>query len=71
MSRTSLLKIEEEIASLPSSEQLRLLERLIHRMRKPLPRPASSWDTIYGIGKGAWQQQDAQEYVNQIREDRL
>ena len=72
MNKTSLLKIEEEVASLPSSEQLRLLERLIHRMRKPNTKPAaSSLDVLYGMGKGVWHPQDAQEYVNQIREDRL
>jgi hypothetical protein len=71
LNKTSLLKIEEEVASLPSSEQLRFLERLIHRMRKPPCKPASSWDALYGIGKGVWHQQDAQEYVNQMREDRL
>lgn len=71
MSKSLLLKIEEEVASLPSSEQLCLLERLIHRMRKPHRRIASSLDALYGMGKEVWHQQDAQEYVNQMREDRL
>ena len=70
MSKVSLQKIEEELSSLPPTEQLRLMERLIHRMRKTKRKDVTSWDELYGLGKGVWDGQDAQEYVDEIREDR-
>ena len=40
------------------------------RIRKTETRPAASWNELYGLGKGVWDGQDAQEYVNEMREDR-
>lgn len=29
------------------------------------------WNNLYGLGKGLWKGEDAQEYVNRLREDRI
>ena len=29
------------------------------------------WSRLYGLGKGLWEREDAQEYVDRLREDRL
>jgi len=29
------------------------------------------WEALYGLGKGLWKKEDAQEYVNRLREDRI
>ena len=29
------------------------------------------WIELYGLGKGLWRKEDAQDYVNKIREERL
>lgn len=74
MGRVSLRKIEEQVSLLSSREQLLLVERLIHRMRTAEPvsqmSGVASWEELYGLGKGVWQGQDAQEHVTTLREDR-
>lgn len=68
----SLEKIEKEIGNLTSQEQLNLIERLIHRLRrKRIPvRKELDWSKLYGLGKGLWKNQDAQDYVNHLRKNR-
>jgi hypothetical protein len=29
------------------------------------------WKALYGLGKGLWKDEDAQEYVNRLREERV
>ena len=55
------------------AEYLELIERLVRRLREqPLPvQPRLDWQPLYGLGKGVWQGEDAQDYVNRLREDRL
>jgi len=61
----------DEIEKLSSEEQLELAERLLKLLRKGKASKESqiSWEKLYGLGKGLWGE-DAQEYVNQLREDR-
>jgi hypothetical protein len=68
----TLGKIEKEIESLTPEEQLKLVERLIHRLRKIgiTVKKGLDWKGLYGLGKGLWKGEDAQEYVNRLREDR-
>jgi len=74
MGRVPLRKIEQDISSLSSREQLLLVERLIHRIRtaEPVSRKIgeTSLDELYGLGKGVWHGQDAQDHVSSLREDR-
>lgn len=57
--------------SLSRLEKIKLMEKLVHQLKieKEELEEAVSWDEMYGIGRGIWKV-DAQDYVNQIREDR-
>ncbi len=71
----SLQSIEEQARNLSTEEQLELLERLIHNLKRNAMRssgmkPVIDVDELYGAGKGLWEE-DAQEYVNREREDRV
>ena len=65
-------KIEKEIKDLSPQEQLKLLETLVHQLRKIYLPPTKEldWKKLYGLGKGLWEKEDAQKYVNRLREDR-
>ena len=69
----ALGKIEKEIEKLTPQEKLRLAARLIHQLRKggPSIKKDLDWNKLYGLGKGLWKGEDAQEYVNRLREDRI
>ncbi|HHT9126983.1 MAG TPA: hypothetical protein ACFYD6_14385 [Candidatus Brocadiia bacterium] len=69
----TLEKIEKEIERLTPQEQLKLVERLAHQLRKTglTMKKELSWNKLYGLGKGLWKGEDAQEYVNRLREDRI
>ncbi|MEQ8220947.1 MAG: hypothetical protein ABRQ37_01495 [Candidatus Eremiobacterota bacterium] len=62
--------ILKEAATLTAMEQLELIESIIYLM-KQTRKENNKWDDIYGIGKGIWEGIDAQDYVNQMREDRI
>jgi len=69
----TLEKIEKEIEKLTPQEQLKLVERLAHQLRKAglAMKKELDWNKLYGLGKGLWKGEDAQEYVNRLREDRI
>lgn len=69
----NLEKIEKEIERLAPLEQLKLLERLIYQLRKTglSMKKELDWNKLYGLGKGLWEGEDAQKYVNRLREDRV
>jgi hypothetical protein len=69
----ALEKIEKEIGRLTPTEQLKLAEKLIHQLRqiKIATRKELNWSKLYGLGKGLWKGEDAQEYVNRLRKDRI
>jgi len=74
MPRASTLgKIEKEIERLSPKDQLKLVEKLAHQLRKSgIPRKRElDWKDLYGLGKGLWKGEDAQEYVNLLREERV
>jgi hypothetical protein len=65
-------KITQAVFNLPPQEQLELMEKMINRLKARslnLSEEEFNWDEFYGIGKGLWDE-DAQEYVNRLREDR-
>lgn len=68
----ALKKIEKEIDKLTPDEQLRLVEKLVRELRKTKITDSKelNWDTLYGLGKGLWQE-DAQVYVNRLRKERI
>ena len=69
----NLEKIESQIMSLPVSEQIHLIERLARRVRsvQTKSRITMNWSDLYGMGKGIWRGDDAQDYVNRAREERI
>jgi hypothetical protein len=69
----TLEKIEKEIEKLTPQEQLKLVEKLAHQLRKTglAIKKELDWNKLYGLGKGLWKGEDAQEYVNRLREDRI
>jgi len=74
MRRTSTLgKIEKEIEKLSPKDQLKLVEKLAHQLRKTgiAVKKELDWKNLYGLGKGLWKGEDAQDYVNLLREDRV
>jgi hypothetical protein len=72
MQDSAFIKIEKEIESLTFQEQLKLMESLVHQIkRKYIPENRElDWKKLYGLGKDLWEE-DAQDYVNRLREDRL
>ena len=71
--KLTLEEIERETERLTPEERLELVERLTHRLRKTgiAEGKPFDWDQLYGLGKGLWKGEDAQEYVNRLREDRV
>lgn len=69
----TLGKIEKEIEGLTTEDQLKLLEKLANQLRKTgvAMKKELDWKGLYGLGKGLWKGEEAQEYVNRLREDRL
>lgn len=70
---STLQKIERAIQELGPDEQAELAERLISQLgqRKPKAPPGKiRARDFYGIGKHVWGYEDAQDYINRLREDR-
>jgi hypothetical protein len=69
----NLEKIERQIISLPVSEQIHLIERIARRVRSAQTKSgtALNWNDLYGMGKGLWKGDEAQDYVNRARAERI
>jgi hypothetical protein len=68
----TVIEIEKEIKSLSRDEQLMLMEKLVRQLRKSGQSESElDWKHLYGLGKDLWRTEDAQEYVNSLREDRM
>jgi len=70
----NLEKIESQIMNLPVSEQIHLIERIARRVRSVQTKSGIAplnWNDLYGMGKGIWRGDDAQDYVNRAREERI
>lgn len=72
MTNVVVEQLTRQADNLPLPDYLELIERLVHRLRDKRDAPVvqHDWQTLYGRGKGIWTE-DAQEYVNRLREDRL
>jgi len=70
---SNLGKIEKEIERLSPKDQLKLVEKLAHQLRNSgiTVKKDLDWKDLYGLGKGLWKGEDAQEYVNRLREERV
>ena len=62
-------EVLSRIQMLPRSEKFRLLEDLAAMLRhEEMPRPRRSVLEFGGIGEGAWDGIDVQEFINQERD---
>ena len=68
-----LEKIEKQIEGLSPQDQLKLVERIAHLLRRSglTAKKELEWSGLYGLGKGLWGDEDAQDYVDRLREDRI
>ncbi len=50
-----------------------MVEKLAYRLRKSgiAVKKELDWKGLYGLGKGLWKGEDAQDFVNRLREDRV
>ncbi|NOZ25071.1 MAG: hypothetical protein GXO94_03135 [Nitrospirae bacterium] len=73
MPKEILERIEKEVGKLTPQEQLKLLETISRRLgRKRLVMEKElDWTELYGLGKGLWKGEDAQEYVDRLRAERV
>jgi len=69
----SLQEIEKDIEKLAPQDQLKLMEKIAHLLIKSdlITKKELDWNELYGLGKGLWNGEDAQEYVNRSREERI
>jgi hypothetical protein len=69
---STLGKIEKEAERLSPQEQLKLMEKLAYQLRKTgiMMKKELDWKGLYGLGKGLWNGENAQEYVNRLRKER-
>ena len=65
-------EIERVVEGLTPQDQLQLVEKLARRLRKAEfhEKRELDWNELYGLGKGLWANEDAQDYVSRFREDR-
>jgi hypothetical protein len=72
MQDSPLQTIEREAAKLSLRDHIKLMEALARQLREKSEsaKHGLDWSAMYGIGKGLWENQDAQDYVNGLREDR-
>ena len=73
MSKSAVLTLTKQAETLPLPEYIELIEYLVHRLReKNIPAQEQlDWQGLYGLGQGLWVNEDAQEYVNTLREERV
>jgi len=67
-----LTKIKNEAKRLTPDELLQLVDELIHELlvKRSDKDERLDWKGLYGLGKGLWKNEDAQDYVSRLREDR-
>jgi hypothetical protein len=68
--KLTLEEIEKETERLTPKERLELVEKLTRGLRKAdiAEGKLLDWNQLYGLGKELWQGEDAQKYVNRLRE---
>jgi len=73
MQKAALRRIQKETESLSLPELLNLMEMIVFQIRKKSVSDDKQldWKELYGIGAQIWKGEDAQDYVNRLREDRL
>ncbi len=70
--QTGLDNIWQVARGLSRLEKLKLMELLVHQLKveNETQEDSITWEEMYGIGSGIWKD-DAQQYVNRLREERF
>ncbi|MCP4398627.1 MAG: hypothetical protein GY801_15185 [bacterium] len=73
MQTSTLENITQQVKYLTIFEQIELIEILAHHLKhnQLTAQPEFDWQALYGLGKGIWGDEDAQDYVNRLREERI
>jgi len=73
MHKTTLELIEKQAAGLSLHEHIKLIEALVKQLREKSgsAQHGLDWAELYGVGRGLWTPDDAQDYINRLREDRI
>lgn len=73
MDETIIETIEKQAGKLSLHDHIKLMEALLRQLKEKSISAQNEleWSKLYGLGKGLWKNEDAQEYVNRLREDRL
>ena len=73
MPGTTLETIKKKAEALTIDEHIKLLEILARQLGKKCvsEKKQLDWKELYGLGKGLWKGEDAQDYVNSLRDDRI
>lgn len=68
-----LTSIEKQAAKLSLQDHIELMEKLTQQLKgKSINlNNKNDWKSLYGLGKGIWDNEDAQDHVNKLREDRI
>ena len=66
----NISQILSEIYPLELDEKLKLLELIAHNINSTSKQKYLDWNKLYGLGKGVWNGEDAQVFINNLREDR-
>ncbi|PKP57686.1 MAG: hypothetical protein CVT88_06800 [Candidatus Altiarchaeales archaeon HGW-Altiarchaeales-1] len=70
----TLERVKKEIENMLPEEQLNLIDILIHKLisqRVVRKKTTVNIADFYGLCRGMWNNEDAQEYVNKLREERI
>jgi hypothetical protein len=64
--------IKKQTAKLSLHEHIKLMEALAKQLRKKSNSSFKEldWADLYGLGRGLWNDEDAQDYEDRTREDR-
>jgi hypothetical protein len=69
MTETQLQAIEKDVATLSLHDHIKLMEVLARQLMVKSRRSENQydWSSLYGLGKGLWDGEDAQTYVERMR----
>ena len=73
MQNSTIEAIEKQAANLSLVEHTQLIELLTNQLRNKSVQLEKEvdWKELYGVGKKIWDHEDAQDYVNRVREERI
>ena len=73
MDDSTLTSIEKQVKKLSLQDHIELIQKLMKQLKgKSINiNNKNNWKELYGLGKGLWDNEDAQEHVNKLREERI